>query len=197
MTRIATFIFTVGLSAAAATGIAVVLRSSGSSEGAAGRSAAVDGDRAPATAPHLPSRQADPAAATPAGSGSERPRTVHLAGLDNLTFSDLTIHARSGELIEIELHTIGAQPPDLLKHNFVLLEPGASVSSFIRVAAMARDNGYVPAGLKGQIIAATSLAAAGETVTTTFRTPQPGQYPFVCSYPGHFTAGMKGMLIVK
>jgi azurin len=89
-------------------------------------------------------------------------------------------------------------PPDLMKHNFVLLDPEVSVNGFIQVAAIARDSAHVPEAMRRYVIAATALARAGETVTTTFRTPAtPGRYPFVCSFPGHFTAGMKGELIVK
>ncbi|HUO64394.1 MAG TPA: plastocyanin/azurin family copper-binding protein [Terriglobales bacterium] len=32
----------------------------------------------------------------------------------------------------------------------------------------------------------------------TFEAPmEPGEYTFVCSFPGHFALGMKGQLIVK
>ena len=42
------------------------------------------------------------------------------------------------------------------------------------------------------------LAGAGETVEVTFKVPAAaGEYPYICSFPGHFQAGMKGMLSVK
>jgi azurin len=48
------------------------------------------------------------------------------------------------------------------------------------------------------VIAHTGLAGAGETVEVTFKVPAAaGEYPFLCSFPGHFQAGMKGTLAVK
>ena len=42
------------------------------------------------------------------------------------------------------------------------------------------------------------LAGAGETVEVTFKVPAAaGEYPYICSFPGHFQAGMKGTLAVK
>jgi azurin len=65
-------------------------------------------------------------------------------------------------------------------------------------AVMARQSDYIPASKKTQILAATGLAGAGETVTVDFEAPTaPGEYVFVCSFPGHFAGGMKGVLIVR
>lgn len=49
------------------------------------------------------------------------------------------------------------------------------------------------------MLASTPLAGAGETVEVTFRAPStaPGTYTFLCSFPGHFAAGMRGTLVVK
>jgi azurin len=161
------------------------------------RAVARSSDAAGAPADTAALTAAPPVPAAVAAPG-ERARLVHLSGLDNMTFTDRTIEARPGELIEIELHAMSGLPPDLMKHNFVLLDPEVSVNGFIQVAAIARDSAHVPEAMRRYVIAATALARAGETVTTTFRTPAtPGRYPFVCSFPGHFTAGMKGELIVK
>ena len=52
--------------------------------------------------------------------------------------------------------------------------------------------------MKAEVVAATALAGPGETVDVTFKVPAAaGSYPFICSFPGHFTAGMKGTLVVK
>ncbi|HEU5090712.1 MAG TPA: plastocyanin/azurin family copper-binding protein, partial [Roseiflexaceae bacterium] len=31
----------------------------------------------------------------------------------------------------------------------------------------------------------------------TFKAPAPGTYTFLCTYPGHYAAGMKGTLTVE
>jgi azurin len=49
-----------------------------------------------------------------------------------------------------------------------------------------------------QIIAHTEMAAQGETVEVTFTVPEEtGEYPYLCSFPAHYSAGMKGMLNVQ
>ena len=36
------------------------------------------------------------------------------------------------------------------------------------------------------------------TVEVTFDAPtEPGEYVYLCSFPGHYAAGMKGLLVVK
>jgi plastocyanin len=48
------------------------------------------------------------------------------------------------------------------------------------------------------VIAKTPFAGPGQTVEVSFTAPaKPGSYPFVCTFAGHFQAGMKGTLIVK
>jgi azurin len=129
---------------------------------------------------------------------AQAPRTINLTGQDSLLYSTSTITAKKGELLKIVLRTMSTQSPDQLKHNFVVLKPGVKLDTFIMDAAMDRKSNHLPAKYKPQIVAATDMAAAGETVTTTFRAPAtPGAYPFVCSFPGHFNGGMKGTLIVK
>lgn len=183
MSRNLTMVAGAVLSIGAAALVAMAVRALPEDSPAAHEAAAVS------AAPPVPAAVAAP---------GERARLVHLSGLDNMTFTERTIEARPGELIEIELHAMSGLPPDLMKHNFVLLTPEVSVNGFIQVAATAGSSAHVPEAMRRSVIAATALARAGETVTTTFRAPAtPGRYPFVCSFPGHFTAGMKGELVVK
>ena len=125
-------------------------------------------------------------------------RTVRLVGNDALTYSLPTITAKPGELLTVVLRTMSVQPAHQLAHNFVLLKPTAKVDAFIMAAAMARSENYLPAAQKAQVIVATDMAPAGATVTATFKAPtQPGRYPYVCTYPGHYSGGMKGTLVVQ
>jgi len=138
------------------------------------------------------------AAATLTPLAAETARSIKLTGTDALAFSLPTITAKPGELLTVVLRTMSMQPADQLAHNFVLLKPTAKVDAFIMAAAMARTEGHLPAKLKDQVIVASALAAAGETTSATFRAPaQPGRYPYVCSFPGHYNGGMKGVLVVQ
>jgi azurin len=48
------------------------------------------------------------------------------------------------------------------------------------------------------MIAHTKLLGPKEKDTVTFQAPkEPGRYPFLCSFPGHYQVGMRGELIVE
>jgi uncharacterized cupredoxin-like copper-binding protein len=52
--------------------------------------------------------------------------------------------------------------------------------------------------MNGAVIAKTPFAGPGETVQAVFTVPaKPGKYPFICTFAGHYQAGMKGTLVVK
>lgn len=136
-------------------------------------------------------------ARTAAAPLSPQPRTVRLTATDNMRFSPSSFTAKPGELLRVVLSATGAQPPAQMAHNFVLLKPEADAATFVMMASMVRDS-YMPAALASQVLAATSLAAAGESVEVTFKAPaKAGSYPYLCSFPGHYNAGMMGTLLVK
>jgi len=142
------------------------------------------------------------AAAKPDAGGkqaaSKGARTVDIVGTDDMKYSVTTITAKPGEQIRVRLVSKGAMPKIAMAHNFVLLAKSADVLKFVNASAMARATDFIPPEMKAQVIAATALAGAGETVEVTFKAPTaPGTYTYICSFPGHFQAGMKGMLTVK
>jgi len=48
-----------------------------------------------------------------------------------------------------------------------------------------------------EVLFATALVDPGQTLTVQFRAPsEPGQYPFVCTFPGHWRV-MNGILYVR
>jgi azurin len=80
----------------------------------------------------------------------------------------------------------------------VLLNLGTDVDAFLKSAANASATDYVPADQKAKIIGNTKLAGPGETVEVSFKVPaKAGTYTYLCTFPGHYVAGMKGQLVVK
>ena len=64
-----------------------------------------------------------------------------------------------------------------------------------RPGCTARDTDFIAPDIKGQVVAATKMAGPGETVDVTFKVPAAaGNYPYICTFPGHFAAGMNGQL---
>ena len=133
-----------------------------------------------------------------AGVQAQAPRVVAIAGTDAMKYSVTTIEAKPGEKITVKLTGQGAIPKVAMAHNFVLLAPKTDPAAFATAAAQARATDFVPADKAAQILASTKLAGGGETVEVTFTAPKtPGVYTYICTFPGHFVAGMKGTLTVK
>ena len=125
-------------------------------------------------------------------------RTVELTGGDDMKYSETTITAKPGETLRIKLVSKGTLPKVAMAHNVVVLKAGAKQIDFANAAAMARATDFIPPDMKDQVLAATTLAGPGETVEVTFKVPTaPGSYPYLCTFPGHFAAGMRGTIVVK
>jgi azurin len=140
-----------------------------------------------------------PAPAKPAGGkAAGGARTIEITGGDDMKFSVTEITAKPGETIRIQLKNIGTLPKMAMAHNVIVLKPTTKVVEFSTAAASARETDFIPAAMKSEVLASTGLAGPGETVEATLKVPAAaGSYPFLCSFPGHFTAGMKGNLVVK
>jgi len=109
-----------------------------------------------------------------------------------------TITAQPGEEIRIRLKTESTLPASAMAHNWILLVMGADAQAFANAASKAKDNDYIPTDMQDQVLEETGLAAGGETVEITFTAPEePGDYDYICSFPGHYAAGMKGVLAVE
>jgi azurin len=80
-----------------------------------------------------------------------------------------------------------------LPHNWVLVTKGSEASVAAEGLAKAPDAGYVVPGPK--VLAASPMAMPGKTIDFTFTAPAPGDYPYICTYPGHYMM-MKGVLTV-
>lgn len=125
-------------------------------------------------------------------------RTIEIVGTDDMKYSLSTIEAEAGEELRIQLTSKGTMPKIAMAHNVVVLQLATDPMEFVNAGMTARDTDFIAPEMKEQVIAATTLAGNGETVEVTFTVPdEPGEYPFVCTFPGHFAAGMKGTLVVK
>ncbi len=142
-----------------------------------------------------PSTAATTAAPTAAAAG---PRSYELTAGDTMRFNLTSLDAKPGEEIKITLTNIGTQPKEVMGHNFVLLKKDVDVSAFAMASMMAKDTDYIPAAKKDEIIVHTEILAPRKSAEVTFKAPaEPGEYPFLCSFAGHYAAGMKGVLVVK
>ena len=133
-------------------------------------------------------------AAAPAADGK---RAVDLTADDTMKFNLTEIRAKPGEPLRLTLKNNGKMPKQVMAHNWVLLKPmsEADLNAFGMKASSTAPE-YLP-GDRSNVIAHTKLTGGGESDTIEFNAPSaPGEYPFLCTFPGHF-AIMKGKLIVN
>ena len=126
-------------------------------------------------------------------------RAIEITGNDTMKFNVTEITATPGEKLSITLVNIGTSPKFSMGHNLVVIKPDVDIQAFLVASAEAVTTDYVPTEKFGaSILAATKLLGPKERDTVTFAAPTtPGRYEFICSFPGHYQVGMRGVLIVQ
>ncbi|XZE45516.1 plastocyanin/azurin family copper-binding protein [Pirellulaceae bacterium SH467] len=121
-------------------------------------------------------------------------RPISISASDNLQFDQRSLRAKPGEWLRLTLKN-----PDVVPHNWVLLSP----NSLDKVGALANQvvsdpdaylYHYVPKS--EQVLCYTDIVEPKSEFTITFQAPaEPGRYPYLCTFPGHWMV-MNGELIV-
>jgi len=123
---------------------------------------------------------------------------VTIQANDQMKFDVTSIEVSPGQTVQVTLKNIGTMPKVSMGHNFVVLDGKVAPEEFIEASQMQMANDYVAPELESHVIAHTKLLGPGEFDTITFTAPSTaGDYPFLCSFPGHYAIGMKGILTVK
>lgn len=114
------------------------------------------------------------------------------ATMSEMRFNKKVIRVPSNKILTIGL--INRSTDATMPHNLVIIEP-ETANSVGQNGLKYKKNAYVNPKDKN-VIAHSPLAQIGETVYFTFKTPAPGNYEFICSYPGHWGL-MKGKFIIE
>lgn len=126
------------------------------------------------------------------------PKTFELTANDTMKYNLTRLEVNAGEDVKIILTNTGVMPKQAMAHNWILLKAGADAQAYANVAITAIATDYFPTQLADQVVAHTKLLGPKQSDEITFKAPaQPGEYPFLCSFPAHYAAGMKGVLVVK
>lgn len=135
------------------------------------------------------------------------PESLKPDDIDDLALTRLTIRAVPGQLrYDTDSLTVTAgRPveitlvnPDTMPHNLVITTPGSATPIGMQVTAMPPNQAaaidYVPES--ADVLHHTAMVQAGRSDTLRFVAPaKPGQYDYVCTFPGHYTT-MRGVLEV-
>ncbi|MEI8213395.1 MAG: plastocyanin/azurin family copper-binding protein [Planctomycetota bacterium] len=122
-------------------------------------------------------------------------REVSLAARDNLQFSTRTIEAKPKEILKLTFKN-----PDVVPHNWALIRPGSlervgDLANRLIGAPDAYLKQYVPES--DAILCYTDIVDPGAEFAIYFEAPaEPGRYPYLCTFPGHWMV-MNGEFIVR
>lgn len=119
-----------------------------------------------------------------------------ISGNDTMKYDVEAIDARAGQPCEVTFKNVGTLPRVAMGHNFVLLKLHTPVSVFLEAGTPHGATDYIAPEQKTNVIAATKMLGPGESDTITFNAPGFGNYDFICTFPGHYPAGMKGTFVV-
>ena len=133
---------------------------------------------------------------TSTASSSSNARIIELKVVpEMLQFDKKLLTAKAGEKVIINLEN-----PDGMQHNLLIIKIGTlqkvgKAADEMLSNSKAAEMQYVPK--MPEVLHHTKLVSPGETVTLEFTIPSvPGDYPFVCTFPGHWR-GMNGILQVS
>jgi plastocyanin len=105
-----------------------------------------------------------------------------------LEFIPARISVRNGLRVRVRYTNDGTLP-----HNLAFAKSEDDLDAIASAAYAAGATGFVPLEHKDKLIAWSSLVSPGQTVDVTFVVPPPGEYPFICLFPGHANM-MNGVL---
>lgn len=111
-----------------------------------------------------------------------------------MKFDIKTFTVKTGSVVEIVLDNT-----DFMQHNLLILQPGSMEKVGAAADKLARDpkgmdKQYVPE--MPEVLFATRLVDPEQRTTIRFTAPaSAGDYPFICSFPGHWRI-MNGIMKV-
>ncbi len=122
-------------------------------------------------------------------------RTIVIEAGKNLSYNVRSFQVRPGEPIRLSFNN-----PDVVPHNWVLIRPGTlnQVGALVNAIVAEPDAAirqYIPR--TDDVLGYTDIVGPGSSFSIFFHAPkQPGRYPYLCSFPGHWMV-MNGQMIVS
>lgn len=120
---------------------------------------------------------------------------LHPDAANPLMYDKKALTAKVGQKIKLTLENKSAIPQP---HNFMLLKPGTKDKVIALANGMLTDPNamakqYVPEST--DILYHTNLIQPGQSGSIEFTLKDPGDYPYLCTFPGHSIL-MNGVLTV-
>ncbi len=114
---------------------------------------------------------------------------------EKMSFDKEIVAVQAGKPVEFVLEN-----SDLMPHNFVILQPGSLEEVGLQAEANAQQPAFAAAGFvpsSPKVLAKSALLQPRDTQKLSVNVPtQPGVYPFVCTYPGHWRRMFGALYVV-
>lgn len=140
----------------------------------------------------------DTTAAATAAAAAPGPKTFALTANDTMKYNLARLEVSAGEEVKLTLTNAGTMPKASMAHNWILLKLGSDPVAFSNAAVTHKADDYFPTELAGEVLVHTRLLGPRESDTVEFKAPAgPGEYTYLCTFPGHYVSGMHGVLVVR
>ena len=122
------------------------------------------------------------------------PTVIRMATLVGLRYEFSKFYVEPGVRVELAIEN-----RDAMMHNLVITKPGARMKVVMQAVALGADAArmdFVPRS--ADVLRSVGVIKPSETKRLRFKTPDtPGEYPYVCTYPGHGFVMFGTMVVTK
>ena len=115
---------------------------------------------------------------------------------ERMLFTVLEFAVKAGAPVKLTFEN-----PDATPHNLLLVQPGSedtignAANEMAKLPDAFEKMDFIPKS--DQILHATKMLKQNQAETLRFHAPkQPGRYPYICSFPGHYLV-MRGVMVVE
>jgi azurin len=112
---------------------------------------------------------------------------------DQMAFDKKEFEVKAGSIVKVTFKNNAKAGG--LQHNLMVVKPGTETEVANAAVAAGNDKGWVPQG-NPNVLVTTKLVDPQQSDSVMFRAPAAGDYPYICTFPGHAMV-MKGVMHSK
>jgi uncharacterized cupredoxin-like copper-binding protein len=112
-----------------------------------------------------------------------------------MKFEQTELKVKAGVPVELNYNN-----PDVLQHNVLILKPGTkekvgALADALLLNPKAMEMAFIPKS--SDILHHTKLVNPGQSAVLKFTIKEPGTYPIICTFPGHWRLMFADLVVEK